>query len=275
MTRISFWRRPAGRSVWVTGTAPEPSTGTVSGSVVAKQIGAEGGERRQQRGGDVVGVDLVAGEQEQVRPGLGGGGVGGQGIRHQVVEVGQDRRAQAVQLETGAVEQPELGHVGWCGDEAGQPALGVAEAALVVVGRVAEVEQLEASEVPLPGPRRRPDRVALHVEGHVVTAHGVGRDAGDRGGHDGDVQGPADPDGIAAGGPGHGGRHRPGLGAGRSVEERRGPVHVKAHGAGLAGGDPDADRGRGHPPEHRAGQEQGGIERRSPARLAIPAHAAS
>ena len=103
------------------------------GPLPAERGPADLAAERQQPGGDVVGVDLVAGQEQLLRPGFRVG-VGG---LQDLVEGGQGVAALAVRLAAGPVDEPDLLQPLGREDEAGQ-----------VPGPVAElVGQAERPEV--------------------------------------------------------------------------------------------------------------------------------
>jgi hypothetical protein len=93
------------------------------GAAPAERGPADLAAEREQAGGDVVGVDLVAGQEQLLRPGVGVG-VGG---LQDVVEGGQGVAALAVRLAAGPVDDPGLLQPLGREDEAGQPPGPVAE----------------------------------------------------------------------------------------------------------------------------------------------------
>ena len=183
---MSFWRRPAGNDAIVTGTSPADGTGIVR-APRCQQVRADRAQVRKKSGRDLIGVDLVAGEEQQVRSRFLGVRVVLQRVADEVVDVRHHRRAVAVQLEAGAVVETERRDVRRRRGKGRQLPFGVAEATLVVVGRVARVEELQPAEIPLARRRLRPDAVILDVERDVVAADRVGRSAGHRRGDDREV----------------------------------------------------------------------------------------
>ena len=211
----------------------------VAGGDVGEGLGrrpAEGGPadllaEGQQPGGDVVGVDLVAGQEQQLGPGLRVGVAG----RQDVVEGGQGVAALAVRLAAGPVHEPDLLQAFRREDEAGQVPRPVAELA----------EQPQRPQVGL-GRAVVAGVAGLAAEPEVVAVDDARGQGGRRPGRDhGDVQ--RRPQG-----------HGPGLGgAGQALRVGQGPlVDREADRPGARAGHEHADRLRLDPARHRPGQHQ-------------------
>ena len=201
------------------------------GPLPAERGPADLAAERQQPGGDVVGVDLVAGQEQLLRPGFRVG-VGG---LQDLVEGGQGVAALAVRLTAGPVDEPDLLQPLGREDEAGQ-----------VPGPVAElVGQAERPEV-VGGLAVVAGVVAFAVEPQVVAVHRAGGERHRRpGGDHRDMQEPAQGDGAALPGVDQGVRAGLGPPVDGQLDRPRVPAgHEHAHGA------------RFDPARHRPGQHQ-------------------
>jgi hypothetical protein len=201
------------------------------GPLPAERGPADLAAERQQPGGDVVGVDLVAGQEQLLRPGFRVG-VGG---LQDLVEGGQGVAALAVRLAAGPVDEPDLLQPLGREDEAGQ-----------VPGPVAElVGQAERPEV-VGGRAVVAGVVAFAVEPQVVAVHRAGGERRRRpGGDHRDMQEPAQGDGAALPGVDQGVRAGLGPPVDGQLDRPRVPAgHEHAHGA------------RFDPARHRPGQHQ-------------------